>query len=123
MKVSVHMAGGLVRRRVGGGDSGILAPFFPDGRKTGRREAPVAILRTDGKDELPLGEERAIRRPDRVPRIVNTCGFGGRAVEFNDLKVVPGPELVFVTEAKVVAADEKSLQLLRNFVNASFERG
>src|SRR6266404_9410369 len=94
---------------------------MPDERELCRRAAAFAIRRADGEDQIPLSEKRLVSGKDRVARVVNARGFGGRAVQFDDLKVSSGAQSLLVRIADIVASDEETGELLGDVVNPRFE--
>ncbi len=95
---------------------------MPDKRKLRRGASAFAIRRANGKNQIPLPEQRSIGGEERVTRVINARGFGGRTVEFDDLEVSSGSQILLVRIADVVAANVEACQLSRDGVHPFGQR-
>src|SRR5258706_11959538 len=100
------------------GDAALLPPLLPDERELRRRTTAFAIRRADGENQIPLLEKRPVSGKDRVARVVNARCLGRRAVQFDDLKIASGSQILVARITDVVASNEKAGELLRNLVHA-----
>src|SRR5438046_2225247 len=111
-----------VRGRVGRKNPGRFAPLAPKQGKPGRRRAQPPVRGADGKDEVPLSEKRPVGRAEGVAGIVDVRGLSRRTVELDDLKTPTGPQLSLGRITNVVAADEETVELLGEGVDAALQR-
>ena len=82
----------------------MLTPLLPNERELRRRTTAFAIRRTDGENQIPLLEKRPVSGKDRVARVVNARCLGSRAVQFDDLKVASGSQILLTRVTDVVAS-------------------
>jgi hypothetical protein len=88
------------------------------------------VRSANSEDKSPLTKQCAIRRQERVARIIDTGHFRGRAVQLDDLEIAPLLELLLASidygldEGSV--ADEvcygRDMTLLPHLLNLLFKR-